>query len=639
MKSSHYRADIDGLRAIAVLAVLFYHAQFSVASGGYAGVDVFFVISGYLITNIIWHQIVNTKFSILHFYERRIRRIFPALYFLFIFVLIGAIWLYTPEKLIGVAKSMLATIGFSSNILFWSESGYFDTPSTLKPLLHTWSLAVEEQFYLIYPWFLWAGWRYARKYFRHIFGLFLLLSFAGNLFVLQNDPGAAFYFFHLRAWELMIGGAIALGYIPAITQKKHKEIASYIGAILLIYSILHLKEESLFPGWNALWPVLGTGLIIHSNSTTSKTAVGRFLSNARLVFIGKISYSLYLCHWPMLLYARTYMLRPLTTTETLLVLFASGLAATFSWKLVENPFRQTDFLTRRQIFQLGGILMLVFSISSGWVLRQAQKHQAAFPAEFTSYRCLYDKENSIANAPLTACNLGLKTGPVHFAVLGDSHSDALAPAIRIAAQDAQINGVLLPESGCMPLENIERPNLECGEHFERALQYMAVYPEIKTVFLVSFWPGYKQKTLTDSSGEIPPEASFPNLLESGLRRTVQRLLKAGYTPVLVHPIPSVKYPAQEAWYVATRTGRDPNRLIGQTYAEYLNEAGLIRDIITKVAHENNLQVLDPAEILCVDGLCQVANQSPLYYDTNHLSIYGAQRLAPLFEKYFLQSYP
>ncbi len=639
MSKLRYRADIDGLRAVAVLAVLFYHAKFAGFSGGYVGVDVFFVISGYLITGIIWQQLHTDRFSIAHFYERRIRRIFPALYLLLLFVLLGAFWLYTPEKLIGVAKSALATIGFSSNILFWSESGYFDTPSALKPLLHTWSLAVEEQFYVVYPWFLWLGWRYLRPHFKKIFWLVFFLSFAGGLAALKSDPSAAFYFAHWRAWELMVGGALALQYVPPLRNARQKEAASFLGAAFILGSVFLLQEESLFPGWNALWPVLGTAALIHSNSPGGKTQVGRWLSHPVAVFIGKISYSLYLWHWPLLLYARTYFLRPLTVWETWFVLLLSGLAAFFSWRWIENPFRRRDFLSRKAVFQFGGALMLLFGAVTGWLWRHTVNTGVEFPPEYASYRCIYDAKHQIKDAPLVACKLGAPQAPARFAILGDSHSNALSPAIQHAAANNNVQGFLLPDSGCLPLEGVELVNLECARHCERALRYIETQPEIETVFIVSFWHGYRNKPLWDAAGEIPPNADFTTLLEAGLRRTVETLQSRGYTPVLVYPIPTATYPVQDAWYVAARTNRDVNVLVARSWDEYLQEAGDVRDLIRRVADEYQLATIDPAPMLCPDGQCRVADaNAPLYYDTNHLSIYGAQTLTPLFERYFQQSF-
>ena len=229
--------------------------------------------------------------------------------------------------------------------------------------------------------------------------------------------------------------------------------------------------------------------------------------------------------------------------------------------------------------------------------------------------------------------------PARFAILGDSHSNALAPAFQKATEDQGIQGLLLPEGGCLPLEGIERVNLECARHFERALRYMETQPEIETVFIVSFWHGYRNKSLWDAAGEIPPNADFTTLLEAGLRRTVETLQGRGYTPVLVYPLPVARYPVQDAWYVAARTGRDVNALVAPSWEKHLQATADVRAVIRQVAEEYQLSTLDPAEILCASGQCQVADdKAPLYYDTNHLSIYGAQTLAPLFERYFQQSF-
>ena len=259
-----YRADIDGLRAIAVLPVIFFHLDLPGFSGGFVGVDVFFVISGFLITSIILKEINDEKFSIVRFYERRIRRIFPALFPVLLFTLIIGAFLFDYQSFKGLGESITATTLFSSNILFWHQSGYFDSSSLLKPLLHTWSLAVEEQFYIFFPLLLISINRFSKKrYMPWLLGL-CLISFSLSLYGVYTYQTATFYLVPTRAWELLSGAILALGVIPQLQSSLHRNLFSIVGLCLIIFSVGVYTEATLFPGAAALAPVLGASLIIYS---------------------------------------------------------------------------------------------------------------------------------------------------------------------------------------------------------------------------------------------------------------------------------------------------------------------------------------------------------------------------------------
>jgi len=259
-----YRADIDGLRAIAVLVVIFFHAGIPGFSGGFVGVDVFFVISGFLITSIILKEIKVGKFSVARFYERRIRRIFPALFPVIAFTLVVGAFLFDSNAFHAFGKSITATTLFISNILFWRESGYFDPASITKPLLHTWSLAVEEQFYIFFPLLLIAISRFAKnRYFPWLF-VICLFSLLISIYGAYTYQVATFYLVPTRAWELLFGSILALGVIPQLQSDLQRNFFSIIGLGLISYSVLFYTEATLFPGANALVPVMGASCIIYS---------------------------------------------------------------------------------------------------------------------------------------------------------------------------------------------------------------------------------------------------------------------------------------------------------------------------------------------------------------------------------------
>ena len=294
-----YRADIDGLRALAVLPVLFFHFHIKLFSGGFVGVDIFFVISGYLITQIIFADLKRDRFSIVTFYERRIRRIFPALLTVLAVTTLVAFTVLLPAEVEDYGKSLMAaTISFS-NVYFWSESGYFDAPASLKPLLHTWSLGVEEQFYLLFP--LLMAWLYRnhRRYLPHVLIVAALASFGAAVYVMQTNPSSAFYLPHLRAWELMIGAMLAIGMFPPLLKSWQRELAASVGFALIVFAVLTYTAATPFPGLNAVAPCVGAALILAAGQHGT-TVVGRVLSLKPIVWVGLISYSLYLWHWPVM---------------------------------------------------------------------------------------------------------------------------------------------------------------------------------------------------------------------------------------------------------------------------------------------------------------------------------------------------
>ena len=286
-----YRPDIDGLRAIAVLSVIFFHTGISGFSGGFVGVDVFFVISGYLITSIILKDIKSGEFSIARFYERRIRRIFPPLFTVITFTVVVSAFLFDSNSFESFGRSITATTFFCSNVLFWKESGYFDASSITKPLLHTWSLAVEEQFYIFFPLLLIGITRFSKnRYLQWIVGI-SLVSLMMSIIGVYTHQVITFYLLPTRAWELLFGSFLSLEVIPKLESNVQRNLVSFIGLSLIIFSICFYTESTLFPGVAALAPVLGASFIIHSGKGGA-SIVKKLLSYKPIVYIGLISYSL-----------------------------------------------------------------------------------------------------------------------------------------------------------------------------------------------------------------------------------------------------------------------------------------------------------------------------------------------------------
>jgi len=327
----HYRADIDGLRALAVLAVLLFHAFPNVLPGGFIGVDIFFVISGYLITQIILAELDSGRFTAASFYARRVRRIFPAL----IIVLIATFalgWNYfLPPELSSLARNILASALFSANLMLLSEVGYFDVAAHLKPLLHLWSLGIEEQFYLVWPLLLWS---LPRTRLLLATGVILAASFLLNIVMIADHPAETFYLPFTRAWELMAGAALAQA---SRIDKRHSNLFAAVGIAAIALSLFWINAKTSFPGWAAAFPVAGATLLIRSEGSLFNRIV---LSNHSAVNLGLISYPLYLWHWPLLVFAELIKFdKPLTDLERGLVIGLAFLLAWLTYKLVERPIR------------------------------------------------------------------------------------------------------------------------------------------------------------------------------------------------------------------------------------------------------------------------------------------------------------
>jgi peptidoglycan/LPS O-acetylase OafA/YrhL len=363
-----YRAEIDGLRAIAVIPVILFHAGFEHFSGGFVGVDIFFVISGYLITTIILSEKEQGLFSLANFYERRARRILPALFFVMLISLpVAWLWLL-PSDMKDFSQSLVAVSSFSSNILFWRETGYWGAANELKPLLHTWSLAVEEQYYILFPLFLMLMWRFRKRWILSSFIVIAVISLFISEWGAYNKPSANFFLLPTRGWELAIGACIAFYFLyrkkaihAILSHRSVDEALSLVGLLMIGYAVFMFDEGTPFPSFYALIPTVGTGLIILFTST--KTLVGRLLSTKLLVGIGLISYSAYLWHQPLLAFSRH---ASLTEPSQLILATMATLSfplAYLSWRFIEKPFRKKGKFSRKEIFTYSAVGSVAFIVT------------------------------------------------------------------------------------------------------------------------------------------------------------------------------------------------------------------------------------------------------------------------------------
>ncbi len=409
-----YRPDIDGLRAVAVLPVLFYHLGISLTPGGFVGVDIFFVISGYLITGLISAEMHEGTYSIRNFYVRRARRIFPALFFMCAVTALFVLLFCLPSDAKRFSSSLAAATLFGSNVYFYLTADYFGAAAETQPLLHTWSLAVEEQFYIVFPLILLLVRRYFGQRERQVMVVLALLSLALSIWLVRTDQAGAFYLLHSRAWELLLGALLALGTFPAIRSRLLAGALGILGLALIAGSVLLYREAMPFPGLAALAPCIGAALLIHTGKDASLLSA-RALSLAPVRFIGLISYSLYLWHWPIDVIARYFAFwygwDPDLKLHKLALLALSFGAAILSWHYVERPFRQRPYrLGSTAILSASAATMALLVIAAGVVYPLSQRFwQMPERAE----RVLATLDYRPTNAK-RACFLGPKTNDFHF---------------------------------------------------------------------------------------------------------------------------------------------------------------------------------------------------------------------------------
>lgn len=652
-----YRADIDGLRAVAVLAVVLFHADLALFSGGFVGVDVFFVISGYLITGIIAGEIRSGRFSLARFYERRIRRIFPALFVMLACSTAAALLLFMPRELKDYSQSLAAAALSLSNVLFWSEAGYFDAPAELKPLLHTWSLAVEEQFYLLLPLLLMLGARLLRSRWLPLLLPVAAGSFLISLWQVGNTPSAAFFLPPARAWELLLGSLLALGLARPVRHEAAREGLAALGLAAILWSVFGFDAQTPFPGAAALLPCLGAALIIH---TGGRTRVGRLLSSRPAVFIGLISYSLYLWHWPVLVFARYYAIDPLNPAQLAGVLLLSLALSVASWRFIERPFRRSTLPPRqaaRRAYAAAAVLS-VAAVSAGVMGHLRNGLPERLPAEVVAYASASDDFNpdrqrchdrGLERATRgDLCRVGPPGAP-RFIVWGDSLADAMQPAFARLAQRHRLPGWYVSHSGCPPLLGVtrrDRPASHGCRRFNDAVLALIERHDIDTVVLVGRWSGYNPgdedpllyKARSPLVDRLLPQGrpDTPDaLFGRALRRTVARLHAQGRRIWLVKQPPESKTNDPSVVARTVFMGKTPESL-WISMREHERRQWRVERVFDRLQAEFGLRTLDPARLLCHEGSCASTRAGhAIYRDLDHLSTYGAVQMQPLLEPIFL----
>ena len=622
MPAHAYRADIDGLRAVAVVVVLGFHAFPTSFPGGFTGVDIFFVISGFLISGIILEELQAGTFTFGHFYARRIRRIFPALALVLATTLLLGWWAMTPYDYEQLGAQVAAGAGFVSNLLLFHESGYFDTESALKPLLHLWSLGVEEQYYLLWPLLLFL----LRGHTQQIFWLIVAAaagSFVLNILLVGREPSAVFYLPVTRFWELMLGSGAA--YLEVHTPRhpgfslKWRNVAAVAGIVLLALAFALIRDGRPFPGWWALLPTLGTLLLIQAGP---EAWINRnLLANRGVVYLGLISYPLYLWHWPILTYARILNGGVPPASVRVAALALGVVLAWATYEFVEKRVRRlgrgptagrTVGITTASVAALAVYGLLVVGDFSS-----ARSNSIPYLAEISAaYSDWHIREQGTLP--------GDAKGTVLF--FGDSHMQQFWPRLE-ALHDkhtARHTIIFRTRGGCAPVPGIERPGYGCARFVDETFA-LAAGPDIQTVIISASWVGFTVRHdyhKVDDEDGVPLKMLTPGTewVLDGFEAAVGRLTRAGKQVVIVLSSPYGKeFDPRE---MAQRDWQNFRvRLPGPVSRQAVDsDSAYIDDLLRKIAQRTHATVLDPRDTLCSATTCPTldARGEPLLKDDSHL---------------------
>ncbi|MBX3496396.1 MAG: acyltransferase [Parvibaculum sp.] len=644
-----WRSDIDGLRAIAVLVVIVFHAKVGVMPGGFVGVDIFFVISGFLIASIVLKEEEKKEFSLARFYERRVRRIFPALFLVIAASTAAGAVVLAPADYVEFGRSIIAAMAFFSNFHFANQAGYFAPAAETQPLLHTWSLGVEEQFYLVAPFVLLLFARQLRQWRLPIFAGLFVASVAVSMWGVATEAEWAFYLPHSRAFELMAGVALAMGLVPSVRNGRINEVLAVTGLLMIAYSVLYYSERTAFPGLAALVPVVGAALLIHSSTHASPTTVARMLSWRPVVYVGKISYSLYLWHWPLLAYAEYEFGPALEVWHRLgLLLAAVGLSA-LTYRYVEQPARHAGPPVTRRAVYAGGLVVILLCFGAREVIVEGKglpgrlDPEVAALARDTPTRavlgglCSFGNERSNAKSAAD-CVVGSQAAAhPSFVLWGDSHRAVLAPLIAELASEAGISGFNVGRGGCVPLFGLDVH----GREFRKCLagsgevEKLLHDPEITDVVLIGRWGLYAEGTRSphERSTTLPrlaesDQAETRETFERLLRETVSKIRAAGKHVTVIGPVPELDVNLPAAFIKAAMRGNTANIVIAR--ADFDERQQTVMPLLAEIERLEGVSVFYPHLALCDETYCDGSRDGvALYVDDDHLGPAGVALLEPM----------
>lgn len=627
-----YRPDIDGLRAVAVLSVIAFHIWPKEFRGGYLGVDIFFVLSGFLITSIIWREIKDGNFSIARFYDRRVRRIMPALMLLLIVATPLAAVLLLPSDLIGYGKSLLATLCFAANFYFWRDTNYFARAAGDKPLLHLWSLGVEEQFYILFPLILALLWRRWRRHATAAIVALTSLSLAANVAALYlGADSTAFFLLPTRAWELGLGALLAL--IPSSASGRTLVNETTAAAGLLLVGTGLAAAPQLLPFMPAALPAtVGVAMIISSGSRRTPL-VNRALQAQPLRFIGLVSYSLYLWHWPIIVFAQYYLVRNLEPREVAAAFALMLMCAAGSWHFIERPFRRSS-MSIRSVRIAAGMAAAVLCAGAGVFLgarglpgRLNPEAALVDEAVDTNYRCPISQFILLGASRACLMNLPSRNAAdADVILLGNSHAQMYAPLFARLLAERRETGLLVPANGCLPTVAVNI-TAGCIDTARKNLLEVEKLPNARLVILGLDW-AHGPQGLVDARGHVVDNRGDAALI-GALDRLIGDLEGAGKQVVLIGPI------AEPGWDVASTLSREMAFGRPNERAVYMPEGAFLGRYGTAIRHfeaRGDIRLARPDRVQCVAGRCEyLVDGRPLFADNGHLAQAELGRFRGIFE--------
>lgn len=571
-----HRTELDGLRAIAVVAVLLFHAGLGLP-GGYVGVDVFFVLSGYLITSLIVRDLESGRFTFMQFWGRRARRILPASITLVLSTLLAGSVLLMPSDFSALGDSAIATAAFGANVFFWRSVDYFTTNAEEIPLLHMWSLAVEEQFYFVVPFLLWAcraSGRLRRADLFSLVSITVLTSVVVACWMVPRMPAAAVYLLPSRVWEMGLGALAALApprWLPA--HSPTRSASAWLGLAAIGLPCFAFDQATPFPGATAILPCLGTASFILANQRPPTDALPlpiRALSSRPCVAVGLVSYSLYLWHWPIFAFTRYWAIDPLSLTTRVFLCLVSLAIASVSWRFVETPFRTKAIAASAATMLRGAVVALLVIAASGFAVRA----HFGFPSRYS--RRLIDLSEAglrtVAAPSVTLTelragrvpSLGDPANPPTLLVWGDSHAMAILPAIEALCQEHGVSAVYAVHSSTTPvLHYVHTDRYSRGdkapEFASAVIDYVQIH-RVPNVLLAARWSGYfaedRERTSTRVEGRLPRDIEFGD----ALRDTTDALMAAGAHPFILMEVPNHLAAVPKVLRVRLMTLSAPKRL-------------------------------------------------------------------------------
>jgi len=630
MTTHKYIPSIDGLRALAVLSVILFHGFPKVFPGGFIGVDIFFVISGYLITQIIFTQASSKQFSFTDFYSRRIRRIFPALILVFIAVYGLGWFVMLPGEFMQLGKHILGGASFVSNWVYWLEAGYFDELAELKPLLNLWSLGVEEQFYIFWPCIILAliRWKFNLRYV--LIGL-VFISFLVNVLLVQAYPSATFYLPFARTWELGLGGLIAIN-CSSTRVTRFNNLIALLGLVGMLTPIFYLSPQSVFPGWSVVPPVLSAALFLAV--AQSDALPMRVFSTSVIVALGLISYPLYLWHWPVLSFGRLMKGSSLSTYETIFLLLISFLLAFISYVLVEKRIR---YLGNKTVIILC-VLMAGIGFQ-GWNTyhREGLEHRLTkniqIPAEQKQDFVKWERKGMLPTGDCEpgfiypeahVCAQSYESKDADIVVIGDSHAFSAYWGIAKAYGDQHVVR-LIGQGACLPFLDAgqfgQYPS--CKENINNQISWITSNPSVKTVFI--FHRNRELSSVTDRER-----------FELAANKTFNALLQAKKRVVYAYALPELNFEPRLCVGELPLGRKNPlNSCVYPLDRELDKQSGYrstMRDILKKYPEVN---IYDPANFLCPKGICNaVIDDKVMFTDSNHLSESGSNMQGAAIQKQY-----